>query len=68
MNASENYQPETWVCGNVTMPIFLETRQTFDFIFSDPIGHEIRAPYPGHESVCVRVVDDFFNKIGVKTR
>ena len=68
MNANERYQPEKWLCGDVRMSVFLEAYQSLNFVFLDPVGHEIRAPHPGHESVSVQVVDDFFNKIGVKTR
>jgi len=37
-------------------------------VFTDPIGFEVRGPLSDFEKASVRVVDTFFNKIGVKTR
>ena len=68
MNASENYQPKTWVCGNERSNEWVISSGVYHLAMVDPVGKMVRVPRTEMEKVCVEVVDEFFNKIGVKTR
>lgn len=59
------YQPETWVCGNKQQIIWtcLSTIHA-----GEPVGREIRAPREFIETICVYIVDEFFDRIGVKVK
>jgi hypothetical protein len=62
------YQPETWVCGNKRTNEWIIFGGVYSLAMIDPVGKVVRVPRTEMEKVCVEVVDDFFERIGVKTR
>lgn len=59
------YQPETWVCGNKQQIIWTCLGAIHA---GDAVGREIRAPIGLAETICVDVIDEFFDRIGVKVK